>query len=80
MFLKGPAGIYISRIAAEKASPEGCQRGPFSRWSDSFGPVTISGRVNRMELPAPSRSPQAGPSTEQLGGRGGTKEVAVDER
>lgn len=67
MFPKGPAGIYISRIAAEKASPEGC----FSRWSDSFRPVTISGRVNRVELPAPSRSPQAGLSTEQLGGPGG---------
>lgn len=79
MFPTGPAGIYISRIAAEKASPEGCQRGPFPRWSDSFGPVTISGRVNRMELPAPSRSPQAGLSTEQLVG-GGAKEVAADER
>lgn len=80
MFPKGPAGIYNPRIAAEKASPEGCQRGPFPRWSDSFGPVTISGRVNRMELPAPSRSPRSDLSTEQLEGRGGVKEVAADER
>lgn len=66
MFPKGPAGIYISGIAAVKASPEGCRRGG----PTAFGPVTVSGRVNRMELPAPSRSPQAGLSTEQLGGRG----------
>lgn len=77
MFPKGPAGIYISRIAAETASPEGCQRGPFSslvrqlRTCHHLRSCKSYGITGSLEIPAgrPLDRAAEGEGDEGSGGR-----------